>query len=54
MTVASEISKIAYAAGGGNPPYAVPFLYLDAAHVEVVHRSAEGPRRSGGKRRTTR
>ncbi len=42
MTVSSGVSKIVYAAGGGAPPYAVPFLYLETGHVEVVRRAADG------------
>ena len=42
MTVSSDISKITYQAGGGAPPYEVPFLYLATTDVEAVHRAADG------------
>ena len=42
MTVSSDVSKITYQAGGGAPPYDVPFLYLATSHVEVIHRAADG------------
>lgn len=42
MTVAVESGRASYATNGTTGPFTIPFYFLDATHLQVVHRSSAG------------
>lgn len=42
MTVAVDSGRASYATNGTTGPFTIPFYFLDATHLQVVHRSSAG------------